>query len=806
MKRHRGSLTPNSCSRRSARTVAALLAGFGILTSGRGASAASYDIAIDASNSPSGNPRFWSTAVGVGTASLTLRADLQTQYKLANRELGMQRVRGHGVLKDDMGIFQWTGGTATPTYDWTKLDTYLAAIAAAGMRPMMELSFMPTALAKSGNDKDPAKDLAVYTKYIQAVVQHCIDKYGAADVGKWYWEVWNEPNYAGFWNGTQADYFAMYDAAVAGATAALPNIMIGGPVTTQGSASYISQFLAHTKSAGVRVSFVTSHAYPGGSGPSADASFGVSDNDGRVSAITGAGYTLAMMPSMNTEWNSAYTGQGGNTTDNNVSMDNHVNAPFIIKSVKLLADQNKGDVPPLEVFSYWALSDIFDESSGPSGSYILSKGGNLPFGSVFGMMTFQGVRKAAWNGFKMLSYLGNKRLAATGGTGKADGVDAFATISSAGDEVAIILYNYYKTVATTGSDTVNLTVSKLPFTGQQIYLTQFAVDSTHSNPYSVWQSQGSPTNPTEVQWQAMKAAQHLMPTTPVTQIAGSGTYSAMVTLPKQGATMIILGKSRPVTGRNGLVEIESEDYDGQSGITKEDSKDAVSLGQSITGASGAYVFYDNVDLSDGGVRSVDLRVNAQSAGSIELHADTQTGPLIGTCSVSATSGAWATQSCMLTPTTGVHNLYVVFGASVHLNSMKFQPSTSTGPGGMGGAAGTSGSAGGAPGATAGATNAGGGASSTAGGTSSGGALGVAGTVAVGAGGALGAGGTTGAAGTPGSGGGTSTTPPVKEASPSGCSCAVVGDSGGERFGATLLVGFGLALLGLRRRKAGQHAR
>ena len=210
---------------RNAHRVAALVAGFGILTSGRGASAASYDIAIDASNSPSGNPRFWNTAVGVGTASLTLRADLQTQYKLANRELGMQRVRGHGVLKDDMGIFQWTGGTATPTYDWTKLDTYLAAIAAAGMRPMMELSFMPTALAKSGNDKDPAKDLAVYTKYIQAVVLHCVDKFGAADVAKWYWEVWNEPNYPGFWNGTQADYFAMYDAAVAGATAALPNIM-----------------------------------------------------------------------------------------------------------------------------------------------------------------------------------------------------------------------------------------------------------------------------------------------------------------------------------------------------------------------------------------------------------------------------------------------------------------------------------------------------------------------------------------------------------------------------------------------------
>src|SRR5262249_4319953 len=159
------------------------------------------------------------------------------------------------------------------------------------MRPIMELSFMPTSLAKNGSSRDPAKDLNVYKQLIQAVVQHCVEKFGADDVAKWYWEVWNEPNYAGFWNGTQADYFAMYDAAVAGATAALPNIIIGGPVTTQGSATYIGQFLQHARTAGVRVSFASSHAYPGGSGPNADAAFGVSDNTGRVNAITGAGYS-----------------------------------------------------------------------------------------------------------------------------------------------------------------------------------------------------------------------------------------------------------------------------------------------------------------------------------------------------------------------------------------------------------------------------------------------------------------------------------------------------------------------------------
>src|SRR3954471_5638390 len=108
---------------------AVALAGFGLASA-----ANAQTLTVDAATSPSGNPHFWSACVGTGTASLTLRADLQSHYKLANRELGMQRVRGHGVFDDDMGVFHGTG--STPTYDWTKFDTYLAAISAAGMRPI----------------------------------------------------------------------------------------------------------------------------------------------------------------------------------------------------------------------------------------------------------------------------------------------------------------------------------------------------------------------------------------------------------------------------------------------------------------------------------------------------------------------------------------------------------------------------------------------------------------------------------------------------------------------------------------------
>ena len=428
------------------------------------ASATSYTITVDASNPTTGNPRFWAASVGTGTASLTLRPDLQTHYKIANRELGMQRVRGHGVLSDDMGIYKGPG-----SYDWTNLDVYLNAIVSAGMRPFMELDYMPTALALTGSKIDFPKDINTYKQFIQAVVQHCVDKYGADDVGQWYWEVWNEPDYAGSWNGMNAteslaakmaDYYALYDATVDAATAVLPNILIGGPVSTWSGP--IGAFLQHCKSANKRVTFVSSHVYPGVDGNSpANATGLLDDNNARLAQIASGGYTTATVKSFNTEWNSAYSGQGGNPGDANLSMDNHWNAGFILKGVKLLSDKNQGDTPPLDVFSYWVLSDIFDESGGPSGSYILGQGGNLPFGRVFGLMTFQGVRKAAFNAFKMLNYLGPRRLMSGGGTG-GDGVDAMATTSASGDEIQILVYNFFATLNTTGSDDVTVTVNNLP--------------------------------------------------------------------------------------------------------------------------------------------------------------------------------------------------------------------------------------------------------------------------------------------------------------------------------------------------------
>jgi xylan 1,4-beta-xylosidase len=814
-------------------------------------------ITVDASKRTAGNPHFWSHTVGTGTAKLALRGDWQTHYKIGNREAGFQRVRGHGLM-DNIGMYKGAG-----SYDFAPLDTYLNAIAFAGMRPIMELDFFPSGM---GTSRAPLSDYTNWKAYVTAVAKHCIEKFGADDVGKWYWEVWNEPDYDGFWSGTDMNkYYTLYDNTVDALTAVMPNILVGGPATTQSSP--IKAFLQHCKSANKRVTFASSHNYPGGaaSGTSASAATLVSDNDSRISGITGAGYTTADVKSFNTEWNSSYSGQGGGSGDAVTSMDNHWNVGFILKAAKLLSDKNSGDTPPLEVFSYWALTDVFDESSGTDGSYMIGK--KFPFGQVFGMITVQGMRKAAFNAFKLLHYLGPDRLQSSGGTGN-DGIDAMVTKSTAGDSIQILLYNYYAKLNTaSGSgDSVTISVSNLPSTlaGKEVFVTTYVVDETHSNPYYVWKTTLSgTTSPSESDWQKMRHAQHLSVTT--TKKTVDTTLSTTLSMLKQSGALVIISATRPLMGRNALVEIEAEDYDGQSGATMEDSGDSTTLGQSISiGSSGGNAYYENVDYTDSGVTGVQLRVKSAADTTVELHQDKADGTLLGKCSVTSTSNAWATQTCNLSQTpTGVSTLYLVFSGALHLSSIKFQ---GTGTGGTGG---TVGGSGGAAGAGAGGSASGGAAGSGRGGAAGSGAGGAAGSGAGGAagsgvggsarggaagsvaagggaggsgrGGAAGSGrggagndigsggdGNTGAAGdqsggssgndsggsagngssgsggnsgsgSGGRGGATSTGGATPEPSDNGCSCHI-GKAGGP-FGALWIIGLAGMVLGLRRQRA-----
>ena len=508
---------------------------------GTSVSAATYTITVDGGVKQGDVPHFWSECVGTGTMSFCLKPEWQAAAKIGAQEAGFKRVRGHGILMrwngtDDVGIFHWDG-TNSPTYTWAKFDSIINFIKSCQMQPLMELDFMPKDLQTNGVTGKP-KNWNVWRDLIDSVVTHCIRLYGAKEVESWYWEVWNEYDYAGFWYGTVNDYDTLYSKAVEGAKKADSLILIGGPVTT--SSGPLQAFWDYCKANNLKVDLLSNHCYGSGPGNTADPTSMRNDNRSRAAVIKNSGKKLF---SINSEYNSSYSGSGGNLQyPNVVSMDSHINAAFVTKSVKLvLDDYTSGQYLLPDVLSYWTISDVFDESGPTLGSYI-EQHNNIPFGGVFGLITYQGIRKATFNAFKMLHMMGSTRLSLTGGSGDADGVDGFATLSKDTAQLAVLLYNYYTDFTGTGGDNaVNLTINNIPFQSGQLTVRHYRVDSTHSNPYSVWLKLGKLTTLATAQWDSLRAAQNLAEVEPQSQFNYTGAaFAKAFTLPRQSVSLLTI--------------------------------------------------------------------------------------------------------------------------------------------------------------------------------------------------------------------------------------------------------------------------
>jgi xylan 1,4-beta-xylosidase len=506
--------------------------------------AANYNLTVNGTTKQGEVVHFWSRCVGTGGAQLCVDKDWKAAAKLGVKEAGFKAFRGHRILSYSNPI-NWNG-SGTPTYNWAKFDeVYDFLVDTLGTEPIVELSAQPRALETSG-EWSPPKNLSIYQDMIKNVVAHCIERYGMERVSKWYWEVWNEWDYSGFWsNGTEQKYYDMYKAAVLGATAAYPDIKIGGPSSTGSNRD--AAFLNYCKSNNVKVDLVSNHNYGGGgSGPNADPSGIAADSRSRENAIKNFGKPLV---SMNTEFNTSYSGQGGGTGANLISMDSHVNAPFVAKVMKLHLDDalsNKAPVP--YVMSYWAISDVFDE-----GSWYASHSTTL-FGQVFGLINQHGIPKATFNAYKMLNMMGTTRLSLTGGTGTSDGVDGFATISSDTTEVAVMVYNFYKQLSgQTAVDDVNLTVNDIPLVNGKVEVRHYRVDSLHSNAYGVWLKLGRPQSTNASAMEQIRAASNLALLNPVDTIDFSGAaYSVKFSLPRQGLSLILLKSLAPTGVETGM--------------------------------------------------------------------------------------------------------------------------------------------------------------------------------------------------------------------------------------------------------------
>lgn len=475
-----------------------------------------YSFSLDYAGTTTQVNKHWQFCVGSGHAVLAHRTDYAQQLKVIHDELGIERVRFHGVFNDDMHVCERLRHHL-PTKFWNKSKIYnfyqvgkiYDNILEAGMKPFVELSFMPSALASGkktvfyykGNITPP-KDREEWKGFIRSFVRFLIDRYGIDEIRTWYFEVWNEPDLSCFFHGNMNDYYQLYADTVQAIKSVDEKIPVGGPATTH--SAHLDEFLSFCKQNYAPVDFVSTHQYPTDAlghdmskektkklkalkTQAASASMShvlqpIFDDSNRLEGASNtylsqcaqtAKEQVGALPLYYTEWS---------ISSNCVAAvhDTLKSASFLVKTVMDWQGIVDGS-------SYWTFSDIFEEL------YPFPE----PFHGGFGLLTVDSIKKPAFWALKLLSQLPNTRYTLPI-TNEAVEFTAFKEENGA---LHILLYaQSFNESEQTFS--VNFSIENVP--NFKTVSTQ-RINRHSGNPLVLWEAMGKPTSLTPKEVEELKA-------------------------------------------------------------------------------------------------------------------------------------------------------------------------------------------------------------------------------------------------------------------------------------------------------------
>ena len=410
---------------------------------------------------------FWEHTVGSDHAPVALRADWQAQLRRCRDELGFQHVRFHGLLSDDVGTL--IRHEEKSLYSFFNADQVFDFLLSIGMKPFVELSFMPQALASGATtvfhyqaNVTPPRDYKQWATLISKLVSHWVERYGVGEVRNWFFEVWNEPNLKEFWTGTQRDYFKLYRHTAEAIKEVDSALRVGGPATAKNE--WIEEFLDFCERHKLPADFVTTHHYP------TDA-FGSETDDTETQLAASRRSVLREQaqdthrrargkPVYYTEWNTS-------SNPRDPLHDEPYAAAFVTKTVMEATGLVEG-------YSFWTFSDIFEENYFPS----------VPFHGGFGLLNLHGIPKPTYRAFELLHHLGNELLLVDGAH---ETVDAW--VVRKGHTLTVLLTNHALPRHSIKTERVQIKLSNAP---QKCSAYVERIDETHANARAMWRELGEP--------------------------------------------------------------------------------------------------------------------------------------------------------------------------------------------------------------------------------------------------------------------------------------------------------------------------
>ena len=443
---------------------------------------AQQQIAVDALASETPFPHFWEEAFGSGRAILALRESYRSDLAAVKQATGFHYVRFHAIFHDEVGVYN-EDERGNSVYNFSYVDEIYDGLLERGVRPLVEISFMPRKLAFNPDalhpfwykpNVSPPKSMERWDALITEFARHLISRYGIQEVSQWYFEVWNEPN-IDFWNGIPRDksYFVLYEHTARALKAVSSRLRVGGPATA--AAAWITSFLQYAALHHVPVDFVSTHGY---ADDTVEDLFGTNEDipmDDRVCRAAAKvrkeirNSTLPSLPLFWTEWNVPGMKEARDTT--------YV-GPALANTVR----ECDGMV---DMLSFWTFSDVFEE------------GGPIPrpFEGQFGLRAKGGINKPSFYAFGLLHHLGERRLA-----NPAPNI----LVTRRGDgSLVLAIWNLVDPDKTGSRLQVRLDFNHVPANAP---VAISLVDDDHGNALAAYRALGSPEYPTQEQVRKMNAA------------------------------------------------------------------------------------------------------------------------------------------------------------------------------------------------------------------------------------------------------------------------------------------------------------
>ena len=424
-------------------------------------------------------PHFWEQMFGSGRAVLALRDDYRRDLRQVRDITGFRYVRFHGIFDDEVGVYD-------KDYNFSYVDQIYDGLLENGVRPFVELSFMPRRLASSQTPHafwykplpNPPTSYDAWGELIYRFARHLVDRYGIDEVAQWYFEVWNEPN-IDFWTGQpkQSTYFQLYDAAAQAIKRVDARLRVGGPSTAQ--AAWVDAMIAHAVEKQAPLDFVSTHVYANDTPQDVFGAPGKIDRFDMVARSVKKVYDQVKrsarpnLPIIWSEYNASYSNEPAVT-------DAAFMGPWLANNIRLCDGL-------VTIMSYWTFSDVFEEQGVVK----------TPFYGGFGLLAERGIPKPAYHAFELLHRLGNERLPVEApwilATRRADGTLVMAAWNYAAPEDA--------------GHPVQARIALRGLHGAEARIV--VIDGQHGSPLPAWEAMGRPASPTRDQIRQLQEAAKL---------------------------------------------------------------------------------------------------------------------------------------------------------------------------------------------------------------------------------------------------------------------------------------------------------